>query len=67
MATVDRPGTLRLRCVHVARQVSLALAGVRIRQWPAFASASGQRDRPVPAWQCVDQDTSWPAGYSGLA
>jgi hypothetical protein len=39
---------LRLKCcvdtVHVARQVSLAPAGVRIRQWPAFASASGQRD-----------------------
>jgi hypothetical protein len=39
---------LRLKCcvdtVHVARQVWLAPAGVRIRQWPAFASASGQCD-----------------------
>jgi len=30
--------------VLAARQVSLAPAGVRIRQWPAFASANGQRD-----------------------
>jgi hypothetical protein len=48
MDTRRSSGTLRLNCcvdtVHVARQVSLAPAGVRIRQWPAFASASGQRD-----------------------
>jgi hypothetical protein len=40
-------GTLRLKCcvdtVHEARLVSFAPAGVRIRQWSAFASASGQR------------------------
>jgi Tfp pilus assembly protein PilN len=40
--------TLRLKCcvdtAHMARQVWLALVGVRIRQWPAFASANGQRD-----------------------
>jgi hypothetical protein len=39
---------LRLKCcvdtAHMARQVSLAPVGARIRQWSAFASASGQRD-----------------------
>ncbi len=38
-------GTLRLKCcvdtVHVARQVSLAPAGVRIRQWPARLTSPG--------------------------
>jgi hypothetical protein len=40
--------TLRLKCcvdtVLVARQVWVVPAGVRIRQWPVFASASGQPD-----------------------
>jgi hypothetical protein len=50
----------------MARQVLLAPAGVRIRQWPVFASASGQRDRPVLAERRADQDTSWLVGYFSL-
>jgi hypothetical protein len=61
---------LRLTCsvdtLLAARQVWLALSGVRIGQWPAFASANGRRDRPVLAQRRADQDASWPAGYFGL-